>query len=106
MVNVEIAVIGHKAAQYKSNQMGEERKEIICNYCKKPGHVKYNCFKLMKKKQVEQNGNGTKNGVARTVTDIDLFSVESEKEFDHEIWIRDSDASRHYCNDNEGLYKH
>jgi hypothetical protein len=41
----------------------------------------------MKKKQVENNGNGTRNGVAGIVTDIVLSSVESEKEVDHEIWI-------------------
>jgi hypothetical protein len=34
----------------------------------------------MKKKQVEENGNGTRNGVAGTVTDILLSS---EKEVDH-----------------------
>jgi hypothetical protein len=50
--------------------MREERNEVICNYCKKPGDLKSNCIKLMKKKQVEENGNGTKNGVAGTVTDI------------------------------------
>jgi hypothetical protein len=39
----------------------------------------------MKKKQAEENGNGTRNGVAGTVTDIVLSSVESEKEVDHKI---------------------
>jgi hypothetical protein len=51
----------------------------------KPGHVKSNCFKLMRKKQDEENGNGIRNGVAGTVTDNVLSSVESEKEVDHEI---------------------
>jgi hypothetical protein len=32
----------------------------------------------MKKKQVEENGNGTRSGVAGTVTDIVLSSVESK----------------------------
>jgi hypothetical protein len=88
--------IGHKAAQCKLKQMREERNEVVCNYCKKPGHVKSDCFKLMKKKQVEENGNGTRNGVADTVTDIVLSSVESKEEVDHEIWIGDSGASCHY----------
>jgi hypothetical protein len=70
------------------------------------GHVKSNCFKLMKKKQVEENGNGTRNGVAGTVTDIVLSSVEAKEEVDHEIWIGDSGALCHYCNDNEGLYEY
>jgi hypothetical protein len=62
------------------------------------------CFKLMKKKQVEENGSGTRNGVVGTVTDIVLSSVESKEEVDHEIWIGDSGAS--YCNDDEGLYEY
>jgi hypothetical protein len=86
--------------------MREERNEVVCNYCKKPGHVKPNCFKLMKKKQVEEIGNGTRNGVAGTVTDIVLSLVESKEEVDHEIWIGDSGALCHYCNDNEGLYEY
>jgi hypothetical protein len=85
--------------------MREERNEVICNYCKKPGHVNSDCFKFMKKNQVEENRNGTSD-VAGTVTDIVLSSVESEKEVDHEIWIGDSGASCHYCNEDEGLYKY
>jgi hypothetical protein len=85
--------------------MREERNEIICNNFKKPGHVMSNCFKLMKKKQVKENGNGTRNGVAGTVTEIVLSSVQLKEEVDHEIWEGDSGALCHYCNDNEGLYK-
>jgi hypothetical protein len=98
--------IGHEATQYKSKQMREERIEVVCNYYKKLREVKSNCFKLMKKKQVEENGNGTRNGVADTVTDIVLSSVESKEEVDHEIWIVDSGASFHCCNDDEVLYKY
>jgi hypothetical protein len=36
--------IGLEAAQYKSKQMREERYEVICNYCKKPRHIKSNFF--------------------------------------------------------------
>jgi hypothetical protein len=68
--------------------------------------VNFTCFKFMKKKQAEENGNGTRNGVEGTVTDIVLSSLESEKEVDHEIRIRDSGASCHYCNGNEGLYEY
>jgi hypothetical protein len=84
----------------------DERRNVVCNYCKKPGHIKSNCFKLMKKKQVKENGNGTRNGVAGPVTDIVLSSVESKEEVDHEIRIGDSGASCHYCNDDEGLNKY
>jgi hypothetical protein len=70
--------------------MREESNEVICNYCEKPGHFKFNCFNLMKKKEVEENGNGTRNGVAGTVTNVVLSSVESKEEVYHEIWIGDS----------------
>jgi hypothetical protein len=60
----------------------------------------------MKKKQVEENGNGTRNGLAGTVSDIVLSSVESKEEVDHEIWIGHSGALCNYCNDNEGLYEY
>jgi hypothetical protein len=62
--------------------MSEERKwnKIIYSYCKKP-----NYFDLLRKNQAEENGNGTRNGVVGTVTEISLSSSHSEKEIDHEI---------------------
>jgi uncharacterized Rmd1/YagE family protein len=98
--------LGHKAAQCKFKQAKEEKNEMICNYCKTPGHVKANCFKFLKKNQHqgEENLNGIRNGVAGTVTDIVLSSIENNEDFDHEIWIGDSGASCHYCNNDEGLY--
>jgi Zinc knuckle len=44
--------LGHKSAQCKS-KIVQEDKEIICNYCKKSGHLKSNCFKLLTKNQAE-----------------------------------------------------
>jgi hypothetical protein len=78
----------------------------MCNYCKKPGHVKANCFKLLKKNQNqgESNMSGLRNGVATTTTDVAFASIEDSKGFDKEIWIGDSGASSHYCNDNKGLF--
>jgi hypothetical protein len=46
--------IGHKAAQCKSKQLREERNEVVYNSCKKPEHVKSNCFKLMKKSRLKR----------------------------------------------------
>ena len=95
--------LGHKAAQCKSKQVKEEKNDIICNYCKKPGHVKANCFKLLKKNQNQGEGNsgGIRNGVAGTATEVFLSLIETNCEFDHEIWVGDNGASCHYCNDNE-----
>jgi hypothetical protein len=46
--------IGHEAAQCKSKHMREERNEVFCNYCKNPGHVNSNCFKLMKRNRLKR----------------------------------------------------
>jgi hypothetical protein len=98
--------IGYKTAQCKSKQMREKRHEITCNYFMSLGHVKSNCFKLIKKKQVAENRNGTRNGVVGFLTDIVLSSIESENDVEHDICIRDRSSLRHYCNDDEGLYEY
>jgi hypothetical protein len=83
----------HKNAQIKADKR-RKNNEIICKYHKKQGNTKFICFKLIKKKQVEENGTGIRNGVAGNVTDIVLSSIESEKKIDPEIWIVDSGALR------------
>jgi Zinc knuckle len=94
-------MLGHKASQCKSRHVEETKTEGICNYCKKSGHVKANCFKLLKKNQSqgEKNFSGLRNGVATTTTDVAFTSIDNSKDLDKEIWIGDSGASSHYCND-------
>ena len=60
----------------------------------------------MKKNQNQGEGNpgGIRNRVAGTAADVVLSSIETNREFDHEIWISHSGASCHYCNDDENLY--
>jgi hypothetical protein len=50
--------------------MVKEDKEIICNYCKKSGHLKFNCFNLLRKNQAEGSYAGTRNGIAGSATDV------------------------------------
>jgi hypothetical protein len=98
--------LGHKATQCKSRHVEETKSEVMCNYCKKPGHDKANCFKLLKKNQNqgESNISGLRYGVATTMTDVAFASIEYSKDLDKEIWIGDSGASSHYCNDDKGLF--
>jgi Zinc knuckle len=35
-------ILGHKAAQCKSKQVKDEKSDVMCNYCKKTGHMKAN----------------------------------------------------------------
>ena len=92
--------LGHKAAQCKLKPGKQEKNDVFCSYCKRPGHVKANCFKLMKK---NLNFGGTENGVAGTA-DVLLSTMTKIEEFQNDIWIGDSRASCHYCNDDKFLF--
>ena len=50
--------------------------------------------------QGEGHSGGIKNGVAGTIA---LSSIETNREFDHDIWFVDSGASCHNCNDDKNL---
>jgi hypothetical protein len=82
----------HKAAQCKSKQVQGEK----CNYCKKSGHVKANCFKLLRR----NSGMNISSGMAYVV----LSSMTKIEDFGNDIWIGDSGASCHYCNNDAALY--
>ena len=82
----------------------EDKNDIICNYCKKPGHIKANCFKLVRRNQAEGYNSGARNGIAGSAADVVLNTMTDYDENDQNIWIGDSGASCHYCNSEEGLY--
>lgn len=44
----------HPSQQPRPTQQSESKPDIICFYCKKPGHVKNDCRKLKRKLQKEQ----------------------------------------------------
>ena len=93
--NVETAANwGTSHPQCRSNMVKDDKYEVICNYCKKPGHYKANCFKLQRKNQ-ESIGNhvGTKNGIAGSATDVVLNTMTANDKIDKRIWIGDSGAS-------------
>jgi Zinc knuckle len=66
--------LGHKSAQCKYKTVNED-KEIICNYCKYAGHLKSNCYKLLRKNQAEGSFVGTRNGITGSATDVVLTTV-------------------------------
>jgi hypothetical protein len=45
-----------------------------------------------------------RNGVATTMTDVAFALIENSKDLDKEIWIGDSGAPSHYCNDDKNLF--
>jgi predicted RNA-binding protein with PIN domain len=74
---------------------------MICNYCKKPGNFKADCFKLMMKN--ENLGNiSQRNGMASARKDF-LSTISSYESFKI-ICIGGIGISCHYCNSNEGIF--
>jgi hypothetical protein len=74
----------------QSKQGKDENLDVMCNYCKKTGHVKANCFKLMRKNSGVRNISGAQNDVGGT-TDLVLSSmtkIESDTNF-----VSDSDVT-------------
>ena len=82
--------LGHKAINCKARQDRDGENDDVYNSCKKPDHVKTNCFKLMKKKL----GGGN----------VELSSMTKADDYGNDVWIVDSEASCHYCNDDEALH--
>jgi gag-polypeptide of LTR copia-type/Zinc knuckle len=98
--------LGHKAAQCKSKQVKDEKSDVMCNYCKKSGHVKANCFKMLRKNSGTNNSGGMQNchnDVGGTA-DVVLSSMTKIEDFGNDIWIGDRGASCHYCNNDAALY--
>jgi hypothetical protein len=96
--------MGHKATDCKASCEQQPRvdNQVICNYCKKPGHYKADCFKLLRKNQNLGNIN-KRDGMASVTTDIVLSTINSHESFKN-IWIAYDGASCHYCNSDEGLF--
>jgi hypothetical protein len=76
-----------------------------CVYCRKTGHVKDNWFILNRRNEANGNGNNNvRTGVAETTADVVFTSVPENSYFLENIWIGDSGASCHYCNNDLGLF--
>jgi gag-polypeptide of LTR copia-type/Zinc knuckle len=97
--------MGHKAFQCKSKKDSNDRSNdgvsqpLFCAYCKQTGHLKTNCFKLIRRAE-GNNGGSVRTGVA----DVVFNSMSEGSEFTENIWIGDSGASCHYCNSDKGLF--
>jgi hypothetical protein len=63
--------------------------EIICNYCKKSGHLKSQCFKLLRKNQNQAEGNqgGTRNGIAGSAADVVLTTITANDGIDSKFGL-------------------
>jgi hypothetical protein len=85
--------LGHKSAQCKS-KMVQEDLEIICNYYKKSGHLKSNCFKLLRKNQAEGSHVGIRNEIAGSAADVILIIMTANDKIDSKVGIGNSGTWR------------
>lgn len=80
---------------------GKMSKNIICNYCKKPGHMKFQCFFLKKKLNIEneENAHRAENCEEEAMSAFLIERVSETKSKDKIKFILDSGASQHMVND-------
>jgi hypothetical protein len=94
----------HKKKQGKI-QIDKNSQPSYCAYSRKTGHIKAIWLILNRRKESNGNGNNkVSTGVAGTTADV-MFNLMSDNlDFSENIWIGDSGASCHYCNNDEGLF--
>ena len=79
-------------------------KNIICNYCKKKGHIKADCYKLKNKEKnkIEQNNSNTAEASVATDENEGIILVATEdKVRSNKEWILDSGCSYHMSPDRD-----
>ncbi|CAB0030734.1 unnamed protein product [Trichogramma brassicae] len=89
-------------------QPGDKKKSLVCNYCKKPGHIARYCYAKKRANKSQKKENESSGDNSRTTAFVmsqpsDNFkNNSSELESFHtsdvkSIWFLDSGASRHLC---------
>jgi hypothetical protein len=90
-------VVDRGRSWYKTPKEGKTRSksrhmDLTCNYCKKKGHIKADCFKLKNKQKADKCASSEKANVANC--DDTLCAVDSYVN-DENSWIMDTGASQH-----------
>jgi hypothetical protein len=72
-----------------------KHKNLTCNYCKKKGHIKADCYKLKNKKKAQPKGasSGEVN-IAESYTGDVLYVTDGKDKFEKN-WVLDTGASQH-----------
>ena len=83
---------GSKNSQDK--EKGDKKETRSCHYCKKPGHIKKNCFSWKRKQAAEGTDQGSTDVVQEEQQMQVMNIVEGEM---GESWIVDSGCSFHIC---------
>ena len=84
-----------KTPMENTSRLKSKHKNLICNYCKKKGHIKTNCF-ILKNKQKEHEGVASEEvNVAKDDDTYDILCVVDNCVNDGNAWIMDLGASQH-----------
>jgi len=72
-----------------------KHKNLTCNYCKKKGHIKTNCFILQNKQKGRGGVASEEVNVAKDDDTYDVLCVVDNCVNDENAWIMDSGTSQH-----------
>jgi hypothetical protein len=84
-----------KNSKHRSKSRGKYNPNIICNYCKKKGHIKAECFKLKNKHSADNRGQSSESANSANIDQYDSLSMVDEFLADENCWIMDTGASQH-----------
>ena len=93
-----VGLVAEQGRSKDKTPMGSKRqskhKNLICNYCKKKGHIKTNCF-ILHNKQKGRGGVASKeDNVAKDDDTYDVLCMVDNCVNDENAWIMDSGASQ------------
>ncbi len=88
---------GHKSVACRKKKGGgnDKRKTVVCHHCKRPGHLKRDCYKLKNAKQYER---------PQRTEEFFLVANDMYRNVGNDMWFADSGASKHMINDPRGLF--
>jgi hypothetical protein len=102
--------IGHKSFQCNGGNNGNLIGGNYCSYCRKPGHVKHNCFKFKNKEtryghnQVFNNNNGNRERENDDLQDVQFAATSKNEKLKEDIWTCDNGAGGHHCDSSKELF--
>ena len=73
----------------RSKSKGKYNPNIICNYCKKKGHIKAECYKLKNKQSADNRSQATESANSANIDTFDSLSVVDKCLADENCWIMD-----------------
>ncbi|GAB2299826.1 hypothetical protein Dimus_038584 [Dionaea muscipula] len=97
-----------ESGRFKSRSKSREKSNmsnVVCNYCKKKGHMKKDSYKLKNKLEFEakkgQNSDKTVEVSVAQEDRVDVLFVDQFHTRDKDEWILDSACSYHMCPHND-----